>query len=344
MSEPPITFESLDNFAARLRQLPEPDAAFREAARARQQTLTKPPGSLGRLEEVAVGLAGWSADGRPRAERARIAVFAGNHGVTARGVSPYPADVTAQMVANFEAGGAAINAVAGVAGLPLVVVPLALDRPTGDISREPALSPDELLEALNAGATVVGDDLDLLALGEMGIGNTTVAAALAASVFGGTGRDWVGPGTGHDEDGVRLKARVVDEALARHGQTDGAVQRLASLGGREIAALAGAIVAARHRRLPVVVDGYITTAVLAVLWRDNPRIIDHCFAGHRSAEPAHAGLLANLEMRPLLDLDMRLGEGTGAALGVSVLRAAAAAHNEMATFAEAAVSNRAGAR
>lgn len=335
-----MMYSTLAAFADALAGLPAPDTAYRDAAMARQQTLTKPPGSLGRLERLAVDLAGWSADGRPRAERAVIAIFAGNHGIAARGVSPYPAAVTAQMVANFEAGGAAINAIARSVGADLCVRALDLEQPTQDITQTAALDADEVLAALNAGASALEPERpDLIAVGEMGIGNTTVAAALAASVLGGTGADWAGPGTGHDPAGVRLKASVVDAALGRHAAASTAVERLRCLGGREITAIAGAIVAARHMRVPVIVDGAITAAALAVLWHDNPRIIDHCIAGHRSAEPAHARLLEAMGMVPLLDLGLRLGEGSGAALAIAVVRAAAAAHNEMATFEEASVSN-----
>jgi nicotinate-nucleotide--dimethylbenzimidazole phosphoribosyltransferase len=264
--------------------------------------------------------------------------------VTARGISPFPADVTEQMVANFANGGAAINAIAGAGNVALEVVPLALDRPTGDISRQVAMSEAELLEALNAGARAADKGGDLIALGEMGIGNTTIAAALAAAVLGGTGADWAGPGTGLSAEGVAHKAAVIDEALALHrGAAGSAADMLCRLGGRETAAIAGAILAARHKLIPVVLDGYVVTASLAPLFRDNPAIADHCLAGHLSAEPAHRRLLDRLGMKPLLDLDMRLGEGTGATLAIAVLRAAVLAHNGMSTFAEARVANRGGA-
>jgi nicotinate-nucleotide--dimethylbenzimidazole phosphoribosyltransferase len=337
-------FSSLSSFADALQDLPPANQSRRAAARARQEQLTKPAGSLGRLEDCAVFLAGWGGSPRPRAEIARVIVFAGNHGVTARGISPFPADVTEQMVANFANGGAAINAIAGAGNVALEVVPLALDRPTGDISRQVAMSEAELLEALNAGARAADKGGDLIALGEMGIGNTTIAAALAAAVLGGTGADWAGPGTGLSAEGVAHKAAVIDEALALHrGAAGSAADMLCRLGGRETAAIAGAILAARHKLIPVVLDGYVVTASLAPLFRDNPAIADHCLAGHLSAEPAHRRLLDRLGMKPLLDLDMRLGEGTGATLAIAVLRAAVLAHNGMSTFAEARVANRGGA-
>lgn len=331
-------FASVAAFSAALAALPEADAAARAAALARQAVLTKPPGSLGRLEDIAVFMAGWQRRARPRIERGRVAVFAGNHGVAARGVSAYPAAVTAQMVANFRAGGAAINALAAAAGLELVVVPLDLDAPTADFTAAPAMTEAECLDALNAGAGVVEAGLDLLVLGEMGIANSTSAAALCALSFGGSGADWVGPGTGVDAAGLARKAAVVDAGLARHAGARTAFERLASVGGREIAAIAGAVVAARLAGVPVVLDGFICTSAVAPLARDVPGIVAHCLAGHCSAEPGHRRLLDALGLEPLLSLGMRLGEGSGAAVAAGVVRAALAAHDGMATFAEAGVA------
>jgi nicotinate-nucleotide--dimethylbenzimidazole phosphoribosyltransferase len=206
------------------------------------------------------------------------------------------------------------------------------------------MSEEEVLEALNAGAQAVDPHADLLAFGEMGIGNTTIAGALAAAALGGVGADWAGPGTGLGAEGVAHKAAVIDEALSLHrSEARSAAECLRRLGGRETAAIAGAVVAARHRLIPVVLDGYVVTASIAPLFRENPAIAAHCLAGHCSAETAHAKLLAAIGLAPLLDLGMRLGEGTGATLAISVIRAAARAHNEMATFAEARVANRDGA-
>lgn len=338
----PTTFSSPEDFRDALADLPRANAVFELKAQRRQAELTKPPGSLGRLEQIAVHLAGWQADGIPRAERIKVVVFAGNHGVTAQGVSPYPAAVTAQMVANFEAGGAAINAITSSLGLQLEVIPLQLDDPTADITRAPAMSEAETLAALNAGVRSVEDSLDLLILGEMGIGNTTIAAALCAGSLGETGADWVGPGTGHDAAGIARKAAAVEQAIARSKRDilAGPFAVLRQLGGRETAAIAGAIVAARRSRIPVILDGYVVTASLAPLFVQNPAIVEHCIAGHESAEPAHRKLLQKLQLSPLLDLGMRLGEGTGAALAAAIVRAAVATHTQMATFAAAAVENR----
>ncbi|WP_395328482.1 nicotinate-nucleotide--dimethylbenzimidazole phosphoribosyltransferase [Novosphingobium sp. BL-8H] len=328
-------------FAAALAQLRAPDGAALKAAAQRQAELTKPAGSLGRLEEIAVFMAGWQGQEKPRAERIGAVVFAGNHGVAARGVSAFPPEVTHQMVANFRAGGAAINALTQACGAELSVVPIDLDRPTGDITGEPAMSEAECLDALNIGAASVKPDLDLLFVGEMGIGNTTPAAALCAQVFGGAARDWTGRGTGLDDEGVARKADAVAAALALHGVacTD-AFETLRRLGGREIAAMAGAVLAARHHGIPVLLDGFICCAALAPLFADNAALLDHCIAAHCSTEAGHVRLLEKFGLDPLLHLDMRLGEGSGAAVAAQIVRSALAAHAGMATFAEAAVAGK----
>ncbi|WP_394664132.1 nicotinate-nucleotide--dimethylbenzimidazole phosphoribosyltransferase [uncultured Sphingomonas sp.] len=331
-------FPTVAAFEAALDSLSQPDMAARDAAAQRQGQLTKPPGSLGRLEDIAVFFAGWQGVERPRITRGRAVIFAGNHGVVARGVSAFPAEVTAQMVANFTAGGAAINALAAAAGLELSIVPLDLDRPTVDFTTGPAMSEAECLAALAAGAEAVSD-ADLLVLGEMGIGNTTPAAALAAASFGGDAALWVGPGTGVDAQGLSRKAMAVTDGLTLHrAQLTSAFEILRRLGGREIAAMAGAVLAARIKRIPVVLDGFIGTAAVAPLASANPNITAHCLSGHCSAEPGHTLLLARLGLEPILSLKMRLGEGSGAAVAVQVIRSALAAHDGMATFAEAGVA------
>ena len=330
---------SFDDVKRLIGQLPEADAAAAEAARARQDRLTKPTGSLGRLEELAVWLAAWQGREPPRLEHVRIVVFAGNHGVAARGVSAYPASVTAQMVANFEAGGGAVNQLARLADAGLDVVPLDLDHPTGDISQVPAMSEAACLDAFNRGMAALFPPPDVLALGEMGIGNTTVAAALAAGLFGGPAAAWTGPGTGLDADGVRRKSDVIDMALLRHHDAAGdPLQLLRRLGGREVAALAGALLAARCARVPVLLDGYVTAAAAAVLHALSPGALAHAQAAHLSAEPGHRRLLERLGLAPLLRLDMRLGEASGAALALLLCRAALACHAQMATFDQAGVS------
>ncbi|MGA1799121.1 nicotinate-nucleotide--dimethylbenzimidazole phosphoribosyltransferase [Sphingomonas sp. 4RDLI-65] len=333
-------FASPAAFLAALRNLPQADAAARAAAVARQGVLTKPPGSLGRLEDIAVFMAGWQGRERPRLDRGRAIIFAGNHGIVARGVSAFPASVTAQMVANFENGGAAINALSTAAGLGLSVVALDLDRPTADFTVEPAMSEDDCLAAINAGAAAVTDDLpDLVVLGEMGIGNSTSAAALCTASFGGPARDWVGPGTGVDDEGILRKIATVEAGVALHqDRLATPFETLRRLGGRELAAIAGAVVAARLAGVPVMLDGFICCAAIAPLAAACPDILDHCLAGHVSAEPGHGRLIEALRLEPLLSLGMRLGEGSGAATATLLVRAALAAHDGMATFAEAGVS------
>lgn len=334
-----IRFDDPAAFAAALTDLPRPDDAAVDAAGRRQRELTKPAGSLGRLEDIAVFMAGWQGTARPSADRVRAAVFAGNHGVAARGVSAFPVEVTAQMVANFRSGGAAINALSRVCGAELSVVALDLERPTGDISTGPAMTEAECLAALNTGAAVVTADTDLLFVGEMGIGNTTPAAALCAQAFGGEAVQWCGRGSGVDDLGVTRKVDAVWRALALHAPHCATpFESLRRLGGREIAAMAGAILAARLQRVPVLLDGFIACASLAPLVAADPAFTDHCLAAHCSAEGGHARLLEHFGLEPLLRLQMRLGEGTGAAVAVHLVRAALAAHNEMATFAEAAVA------
>ncbi|MYL96714.1 nicotinate-nucleotide--dimethylbenzimidazole phosphoribosyltransferase [Novosphingobium sp. FGD1] len=336
-----IRFSDPAAFAAALAALPKPNAASRNAAEQRQSRLTKPAGSLGRLEDIAGFMAGWQGSERPRADRVQAVVFAGNHGVAARGVSAYPPEVTAQMVANFEAGGAAINALTRACGARLSVVPLHLERPTGDITREPAMSVEDCLDALNQGAASLQEGTQLFLVGEMGIGNTTPAAALCAHGLGGEAAAWVGRGTGLDDAGLARKAAAVDAALALHAHacTD-AFETLRHLGGREITAMAGAILAARLRRVPVLLDGFIASAAILPLARANPCFTQHCIAAHCSAEAGHERLLQALGLEPLLRLGLRLGEASGAALAVPIVRAALVAHDEMATFEEAAVAGR----
>jgi nicotinate-nucleotide--dimethylbenzimidazole phosphoribosyltransferase len=333
-------FPSLDALRAACATLPEGDAAAEAAVQARQAQLTKPAGSLGRLEALVAWLARWQGRAMPRLERVEVLVFAGNHGVVAQGVSPFPAAVTAQMVANFAHGGAAINQLAAAAGARLRVVPLALERPTADITEAPAMTEAEFLEAVRTGAEAVPPGTDLLCLGEMGIGNTTVAAALAAALFGGDGGAWAGRGTGLDDAGLLRKRMVVDAALHRHATAD-PLEAARCLGGRELAAILGATLAARQHGTPVLLDGFVCTAAAAPLARLHSLGLAHAQVAHVSAEAGHRRLLQALGMPPLLDLGMRLGEASGAALAVPLLRAALACHAGMATFAEAGVAGKA---
>ena len=321
--------------------LPGPDAAAMAAANAREAVLTKPPGALGRLEELAAWAAAWQGRHPPSVERPRVCVFAGNHGVARHRVSAYPADVTAQMVKNFRAGGAAINQLCRVADAELRVFELALEHPTADMTIGPALSERECLNAVAYGMAAVEPGLDLLAIGEMGIGNTTAAAALCLALFGGAASDWTGPGTGVAGPALAHKTDIVTQAVAANQRriADRPLQALRCLGGQELAAIVGAIVGARLLRIPVLLDGFVCGAAAAVLHAARPGALDHCRTAHVSAEPAHARLLAKLGQRPLLDLGMRLGEGSGAALAINIVRAAVECHTGMASFTEAGVAN-----
>ncbi len=332
-------FSSLSEFRGLLAAMPAADAAAVAGAEARNGQLTKPPGALGRLEGLAIWVAGWQGTDRPRCTAPQVIVFAGNHGVVAQGVSAFPAEVTVQMVGNFRAGGAAINQLSKTFGAAMSVHELELDRPTVDFTQGAAMSEAEVVAALATGWNAVDAGADLLVVGEMGIGNTTPAAALAAALFGAAGADWVGRGTGVDDAGLARKARAVDAGLALHkAQLGDALEVLRCLGGRELAAMAGAIARARALRIPVILDGFICTASAAVLERAVAGTLDHCIAGHVSAEGAHGKLLAALGKEPLLNLGLRLGEGSGAALAIGVVKAALACHSDMATFAEAGVS------
>jgi len=312
-----------------------------DAVRMRDAQLTKPPGSLGRMEELVEWLARWQGKSPPTLDNPMVAIFAGNHGVTDQGVSAFPRDVTAQMVANFTAGGAAISQICALHELNLRVFELALELPTGDITLAPAMDDRMCAATVAYGMEAIAGRPDCLAIGEMGIGNTTIAAALFAALYGGSGADWVGRGTGVDDAGLVRKADAVDRALAFHRDGLGdPLAILARLGGREIAAMLGALVAARHQKIPVLVDGFVATSAAAIAHAVNPVAIDHCVFAHVSAESGHARALERLGARPLLELGMRLGEGSGAALGMVLAKTALHLHNNMATFASAGVSGK----
>ena len=330
-----------DDIRQLIRTMPGPDLAAVAAVKARDGQLTKPPGALGRLEELAEWLAAWQGRPDPQVQRPLVAVFAGNHGVTSQGVSPFPSAVTAQMVANFQSGGAAINQICKTFDLGLKVFELALEQPTADITQAPALDEAECAATMAYGMEAIAGGVDLLCIGEMGIGNTTIAAALCHGLYGGAARDWVGPGTGADAAGMARKADAVARAVTLHKPALGdPLEVLRRLGGRELAAMAGAILAARHGQVPVIIDGYVASAAAAVLHAMDASALDHCVIGHVSAEPAHRALLAKLGKAPLLDLGMRLGEGSGAAMAAALVKAAANLHNGMATFGSAGVSNK----
>ncbi|WP_341365535.1 nicotinate-nucleotide--dimethylbenzimidazole phosphoribosyltransferase [Yoonia sp. BS5-3] len=331
-------FSTLSAFRETLAAAPGPDKAATEGAQARNGQLTKPPGALGRLEDLAIWYAGWRGTAQPQINAPQVIIFAGNHGVCAQGVSAFPPEVTVQMVANFEHGGAAINQLSKAFGAKMDVHPLRLDTPTADFTTAPAMTEAEVIEALQTGWNAVDLQADLVVTGEMGIGNTTAAAAVAAAVLGGAAADWTGRGTGVDDAGLQRKTDVVAKGLALHQSAD-PLEALRCLGGRELAGMAGAIAAARHHQIPVILDGFICCAAAAVLEKAAPGALDHTVAGHLSAEGAHQQLLDRIGKAPLLQLGLRLGEGSGAALAIGVLKGAIACHSGMATFAEAGVSD-----
>ncbi len=332
---PPASF---DEIRALVRELPGPDLEAASAAAAREAQLTKPAGALGRLEELAAWLATWQGRHPPRIDHPRTCVFAGNHGVAARGVSAYPSSVTAQMVKNFIAGGAAVNQLCKIADADLRVYEMSLDRPTRDFTEDAALDEEDCAIATAYGMMAVEPGIDLLCLGEMGIANTTPAAAICLALFGGEAKDWVGPGTGVTGDVLARKTAVVRAGVDKHrANLSDPLEVLARLGGYEFAAIGGAILAARLARAPVVLDGFACTAAAAILFAIDRHALDHCIVAHVSAEPGHRRLLERLGKRALFDFGMRLGEASGATLAIPLLKAAAACHSGMATFAAAGV-------
>jgi nicotinate-nucleotide--dimethylbenzimidazole phosphoribosyltransferase len=340
--------------------IPKPDPEWEVRAWARLDSLTKPPRSLGVLEEVAARLAALQETVRPALPRKAIVLMAGDHGVTAEGVSPYPSEVTVQMVANFSAGGAAINQLARHAGARVVVVDVGVANPlpfaegvvaarvadgTANMAIGPAMTRAQAAAAMRVGIETVGrladEGLDLAGTGDMGIGNTTASAAITSVLMGLDPDDVVGPGTGLDDAGVRHKADVIRHAIAVNvPDPSDALDVLAKVGGLEIAGLAGVVIGAASRGVPVVSDGFISGAATLVALRLAPSARPWVFASHRSAEPGHRVVLGALGIRPVLELDMRLGEGTGAALAMEIIDAACAVMSGMATFAEAGVSGR----
>ena len=335
---PPASF---DEIRALVRELPGPDLEAASAAAAREAQLTKPAGALGRLEELAAWLATWQGRHPPRIDHPRTCVFAGNHGVAARGVSAYPSSVTAQMVKNFIAGGAAVNQLCKIADADLRVYEMSLDRPTRDFTEDAALDEEDCAIATAYGMMAVEPGIDLLCLGEMGIANTTPAAAICLALFGGEAKDWVGPGTGVTGDVLARKTAVVRAGVDKHrANLSDPLEVLARLGGYEFAAIGGAILAARLARAPVVLDGFACTAAAAILFAIDRHALDHCIVAHVSAEPGHRRLLERLGKRALFDFGMRLGEASGATLAIPLLKAAAACHSGMATFAAAGVSGK----
>ena len=349
------------NLAAALAAIGPVDAGAMRRAEARQRVLTKPPGSLGRLEEVAVRLAGMVGDPRPRIRAKAVIVAAADHGVVAQGVTGYPQAVTAQMAANFLSGGAAVSVMcrrlgvrqlvvdAGIAGPPLPSHPdlraVRVGPGTGDISRGPAMIRAQAERCVAAGIELAGEaaagGADLIAAGDMGIGNTTSASAVTAVVTGRPPRETTGRGTGRSDGELRRKVAVVERALACNvPDRRDALDVLAKVGGFEIGVLAGVMLGAAARRRAVVLDGFVAGAAALLACLLSARVRGYLVAAHRSAEAGHGAVLAHLGLQPLLELELRLGEGSGALLAMPIIEAAAACLAEMATFAEAGVSER----
>lgn len=334
----PPTGLPFDDIRALLRALPGPDETSRAQVLAREAELIKPAGALGRLEEIVAHLAAWQHRAPPRINRPLVAIFAGAHGVAKKGVSAYPSEVNKAMLASFSNGQAAINQICKAHDLGLKVFDLAIELPTVDFTEGPALEEAACAATIAFGMEAIANGTDLLCLGEMGIGNTTAAAAIHAALYGGPVMQWVGRGTGVDDAGHARKVAAVEAGLALHlGALKDPLEVLRRLGGREIAAIAGAILAARIERVPVILDGYVATSAAAVLHALEPSSIAHCLAGHVAAEGAHAEVLKRLGLAPILDLGLRLGEGSGAALACAIVKTALACHTGMATFAEAGV-------
>ena len=331
---------SFDEVRLLIDELPGPDYDSQSAAVEREAKLTKPEGALGKLEQIVGWLAAWQGEYPPKINHPRTAVFAANHGVANLGVSAFPSSVTEQMVQNFISGGAAVNQLCKVFDSDLRVYELALDQPTNDFTKGPAMSEAECAHAMAYGMMAVEPGLDILCLGEMGIGNTTSASALSLALFGGNAKDWVGSGTGISSDALGKKIKIVQQACELHGNMKGdPLAIFAALGGLELAAIAGAILAARLAKVPVVLDGFACTVAAAILYAIKPCTIDHCLVSHCSVEPGHKKLLGKMNKESLLDLGMRLGEGSGATLALGIIRAAIACHLGMATFEDAGVSN-----
>jgi nicotinate-nucleotide--dimethylbenzimidazole phosphoribosyltransferase len=320
----------------RLVDLPTGDEVARDAVHERAADILRPSGALRWLDEIAAWVAEWQRTDRPRVERPAALIFAADHGVAAATkVSAYPTGVTQAMFSAYQQHQSTITAFARLAGATVTAIDVGIGRPTGDIRHEAALSPerfDELVET--AFAAVADTECDLLVLGEMGIGNTTPSAAISAALAGGETAAWVGRGTGIDDEGLARKRAAVQEAVRRIAGVTDPLEILREVGGAEIVAIAAAAVAARHRSTPVVLDGYVVTSAVLPLTMLNPAALDHCTVGHCSAEPGHRKLLERLGKRPLLDLDMRLGEGSGAMAAVPLIAMACAGITEVPTFAE----------
>ena len=334
-------FSNKNTLLSFLKKLPKADKGAANFAKRYLSSLTKPKGSLGRLEDLVVWLAGWQGSKKKLSiDPAYCLIFCGNHGVTEEGVSAYPSEVTMQMVKNFENNGAAINHLCDVARINLIVNPIELDNPTKNIAIENAMNENEVLEAMRLGSNSIPDDAKIILLGEMGIGNTTIASTISAASFGGIAKEWVGPGTGIKEKEIKLKTKIIDKALLNNKKNSDPITLFQKFGGRELAAIVGAVIKCRIKKIPVILDGFVCSASLSPFIKKFPDILEHCQVAHLSSEPGHALLLNYFCIKPILDLKMGLGEGSGAATALPIFRSALAAYNNMATFEGAGVSRK----
>jgi nicotinate-nucleotide--dimethylbenzimidazole phosphoribosyltransferase len=313
-------------------------------AKSHNEELTKPIGSLGKLEDLAFWLSKWQGRYPATISRPRVSVFAGNHGVSKQGVSAFPQEVTAQMVMNFQNGGACVNQLCKQQDAELRVYEMGIAKPTQDFTEKPAMTEQDCVNAICYGMTTVEPGIDLLCLGEMGIANTTSGSAMAYALFGGNATDWTGSGSGVVGDAFEKKVRVVNEGVKKHrenftidGKVDG-LKVLQHLGGFELCAIVGAIIAGRMANIPVIIDGFTASVACSILYSYDKTYIDHCLISHLSTERGHVRLLDIINKEPLLNMNMRLGEASGAVLALGILRSAINCHNGMATFSEAMVS------
>ncbi|WP_208435788.1 nicotinate-nucleotide--dimethylbenzimidazole phosphoribosyltransferase [Bartonella phoceensis] len=328
-----MTVSPFDDFRALLTNLPIADTFFITLAKKRQEKLTKAQGALGKLGEIAVWYAGWRGTEKPVVKRPLVAIFSGNHGVTEENVTPFPQSMTQKMVQNFASGGAAINQICIAYDLGLKIFDLALEYPTMNITKDAAMDERSAAATMAFGMESIADGTDLLCIGEMGIGNTTIASALCLALFGGEVEEWTGSGMGSEGEFYQNKIAAVKAAVSLHkDHFDDPFEIMCRLGGREIAAMVGAILAARMEKVPVILDGFVATAAAAVLYKMHPRALDHTLVGHVSSESVHRKLLKKIGKEPLLDLKMRLGEGTGAAMAAGIVKAAVLTHTKMAFF------------
>ena len=332
---------NIEKFFKNMTEIPQFDHSIYNKAKELQKTLTKPIGSLGKLEDLATWMAGWQRIIKPVINNAHCLIFAGNHGIASNAVSAYPPEVTAQMVKNFKNGGAAINQLCDVAGLKLSIIPMELDNPTKDFSKELAMEKTEVISAMEIGFKSVPADCDLLILGEMGISNTTAASAISCAIFGESVESMTGIGTGLNKKQLQNKISIIKSSLKLHGRNFlNTISLLSCYGGREICGIVGSIIAARLNSIPVLLDGFVCTAAASALLLYDKKILDHCLISHLSTEPGHSKILSNLNKEPILDLKMRLGEGSGAAVASLIIKSALATHNGMSTFSNAEISKK----